>query len=119
MLALIKILRCLKTSSIFQILLPKILQILLKVNGEAPKLVPVFVTEKEKEEYCSLYKKILKEITTIIFNLIEHLDDGKAKLQREIFDKTVKKKKEEMYIEFLFKLHDDIDSPDGEIEVEI
>ena len=90
-----------------------------KLNDEAPKLVPVFVTEKEKEEYCSLYNKTIKQITTIILNLIENLDDAKAKLQREIFEKTVKRKKKEKYIEFLFKLHDEIDSLDGEIEVEI
>jgi len=75
-----------------------------KVKGDSVKLTPVFVTQKDENEHCSLQNKTKDEIKTLIYRLIENLDEETAKLQYEIFTKTVKKEKKEKYIEFFLSL---------------
>lgn len=80
-----------------------------KVSGDTVKLTPVFVTHKEEEEYCSLQNKSIEEIKIRIFRLIENLDDANAQLQREVFKKTVNRKKKERFIEFFLTVAEQID----------
>ena len=92
-----------------------------KINGASIKLTPVFVTQEDEEEYCSLQNKTKDEIKTLIYRVIETFDKDTSKFQYEIFDKTVKRKKKEDYIEFFLSLaeqienvHDNFDDDDNE-----
>jgi len=69
-----------------------------KVNGDTVKLTPAFITQKDEDEHCSLQNKTKDEIKILIYRLIENLDEEAAKLQYEVFGKTVKKEKKEKYI---------------------
>lgn len=88
-----------------------------KLKGETVKLIPVFVTETEEQEHCSLYNKTIAEIKSLIQDLIsDNFDDEKAKLQTEIFMKTVKIKKKEKHIEFLFNLYEQLETSATQLE---
>ena len=83
-----------------------------KIVGETVKLTPVFVTQEEEEEFCSIQNKTKDEIKVLIYKLIETLDRESAKLQCEIFEKTVKRKRKEDYIEFLQSLIEQMEGDD-------
>lgn len=81
-----------------------------KLQGEVLKLTPVFVTKKEEQEFFSLENRTIEELKVLIFNLIDGLDEENSKLQTELFQKTVVKKKKEKYIEFLLTLNELVDN---------
>ena len=85
-----------------------------KIAGKTVKLTPVFVTREEEEEFCSIQNKTKDEIKVLIYKLIETLDKESAKLQCEVFEKTVKRKKKEDYIEFFQSLIEQIEGGDAE-----
>ena len=80
-----------------------------KLYGEDIKLTPVFVTEKEDQKFCSLQSRTIEELKKLIFKSIDCLNGEDAKLQSELFQKTVLKKKKEKYIEFLVSLNEHVD----------
>ena len=80
-----------------------------KLDDNPLHITPVFATQADLDNHCSLKNKTIKEIDTFICTLINKLDEQSAKLQTEVFEKTVKNKKKEKYLEFVYKLYDQVE----------
>ena len=68
------------------------------------KLVPVYVTQMEQMEAEKIENKSVPELTLLIFQKIDALPIEKQQMQEEIFEKTIKNKKKDKYIQFFYEL---------------
>ena len=76
------------------------------VNDEIHQIDKVHITKDECEQMSSIEKKTMVDIQRMIYLKIEELPDGQ--LQEDLFNKTVKgKKNKAAYIEFYKSLSDE------------
>ena len=89
------------------------------VNERALKkditIKPVYVTHKDSEQETSLLIVATNELKVKIFQTMEMLDAETSKMMEEAYNRNVKNRKKENYIEFYYKLCDVLD--DNEISV--
>ena len=68
----------------------------------------IYVTKIKEEEQKNIENWTKKEITKKIFETLQQMDDNNSRLQEEVFNKTVKSKSKEKYIEFFHKIQDSV-----------
>ena len=76
---------------------------------------PAYVTHKEAEQETSPFIVATNELKVKIFQTMEMLDAETSKMMEEAYNRNVKNRKKENYIEFYYKLCDVLD--DNEISV--
>ena len=92
-----------------------------KMNKSTPNISPVYVTQEEYEEANSIENSTIAELKVLIYKMIDTLDKEAAISQQKIYDKTVKNKRKEKYIEFYYTLcelvdTENIDNSESEID---
>ena len=89
------------------------------VNERALKkditIKPAYVTHKEAEQETSLFIVATNELKVNFFHTVEMLDAKTSKMMEEAYNRNVRNRKKENYVEFYYKLCDVLD--DNEISV--
>ena len=75
-----------------------------KTNNQDPNLAIIYVTQDEEIEAQKLINRTMSELKVIIFECIENLSPQNQNLQEEIYEKTVKNKKIQVHIDFIYSL---------------
>ena len=75
-----------------------------KINKTAVTTTPVYVTKEEYEEANSIENSAIGDLKIMIFKIIDTLNKDDASIQQEIYNKSVKGKKKEKYIEYFYSL---------------
>ena len=76
---------------------------------------PIYITHEEAEQETSLLNVTTNEPKVKIFQTLKMLDAETSKMMEEVYNRSVKNRKKENYIEFYYKLCDILD--DNEVSV--
>ena len=76
---------------------------------------PIYNTHEEAEQETSLLNVTTNELKGKIFQTLKMLDAETSKMMEEAYNRSVKNRKKENYIEFYYKLCDILD--DNEVSV--
>ena len=89
------------------------------INGRALEkditIKPIYNTHEEAEQETSLLNVTTNELKGKIFQTLKMLDAETSKMMEEAYNRSVKNRKKENYIEFYYKLCDILD--DNEVSV--
>ena len=75
-----------------------------KINKTAVTMIPVYVTKEEYEEANSIEYSTIADLKIMIFKIIDTLNKDDASIQQEIYNKSIKGKKKEKYVEYFYSL---------------
>ena len=75
-----------------------------KINKTAVTMIAVYVTKEEYEETNSTEYSTIADLKIMIFKIIGTLNKDDASIQQEIYNKSVKGKKKEKYVEYFYSL---------------
>ena len=67
-------------------------------------MTPVYVTKEEHKEANSIGNSTIADLKIMIFKIIDTLNKDDASIQQEIYNKSVKRKKKEKYVEHFYSL---------------
>ena len=76
---------------------------------------PIYITHEEAEQETSLLNVTTNELKVKIFQTLKMLDAETSKMMEEAYNRSVKNRKKENYIEFYYRLCDILD--DNEVSV--
>ena len=75
-----------------------------EINKTAVTTTPVYVTMEKYEEANSIENSTIGYLKIIIFKMNDTLNKDGASIQQEIYNKSVKGKRKENYIEYFYSL---------------
>ena len=67
-------------------------------------MTPVYITKEEYEEANSIENSTIADLKIMLFKIIDTLNKDDASIQQEIYNKSVKGKKKEKYVEYFYSL---------------
>ena len=67
-------------------------------------MTPVYITKEEYEEANSIENSTIADLKIMLFKIIDTLNKDDASIQQEIYNKSVKRKKKEKYVEYFYSL---------------
>ena len=76
---------------------------------------PIYITHEEAEQETSLLNVTTNELKVKIFQTLKMLDAETSRMMEEAYNRSVKNRKKENYIEFYYRLCDILD--DNEVSV--
>ena len=76
-----------------------------KINKAAVTMTPVYVTKEKYEATAnSIENSTIADLKIMIFKIIDTLNKDDASIQQEIYNKSIKGKKKEKYVEYFYSL---------------
>ena len=75
-----------------------------KINKTSDTLTPVYVTKEEYEEANSIENSTIGDLRIMTFKIIDTLNKDDPSIQQEIYNKSVKGKRKEKYVEYFYTL---------------
>ena len=67
-------------------------------------MTPVYVTKEEYEEANSIVNSTIGDLKIMTFKIIDSLNKDYPSIQQEIYNKSVKGKRKEKYVEYFYTL---------------